>query len=527
MVLNELGLRITETLQRFAKSRGTSETVSGLVDELVAALEAVDVPVSQLDKIRRSLTQKLKTVEDEQAGRGIASQAVQRAVVEELVALVTSRSQPYSLVRNKPNTVMFVGLQGAGKTTTCAKYGLYYKTRGWRVGVVCCDTFRAGAFDQLKQNCTATRIPFYGSYTEKDPVSLAQKGVAHFKKLGFDLILIDTSGRHRQEAALFREMQEISTAIEPDEHIFVLDSSIGQAAFEQATSFKRTVDVGSIILTKLDGHKRGGGALAAVSATNAPIIFLGTGERMDDLEVFDAQRFVAKLLGYGDLQGLQEAIQTAKIDHKAQLQTVSRMLKGGFCFNDFREQLRNLEKMGPLDKIIDMIPGMSQMAHDNDLDIQSEVQSAKLYRYIMDSMTPLELMNNTTTLQSDSLAPSFESRVRRLAIGSGCTVPQVREFMEKAKEFSTTIGSMGKKMRNPAALQQMLGSMNINPQLMQQMMAGMGNIQEMMSKQGMREAMQAMGLNLPNDAQMARAMQSMGGMNPDQLRRLKHLKQRK
>ncbi|GFP95510.1 signal recognition particle 54 kDa protein 2 [Phtheirospermum japonicum] len=164
--------------------------------------------------------------------------------------------------KGKTSVVMFVGLQGSRKTT-CMKYTHYYEKKGFKPALVCGDTFRAGAFDQLKQNATKAKIPFYGSYTESDPVRIAVKGVERFKKENCDLIIVDTSGRHKQEAARFEEMPQLSEAIKQDLVIFVVDSSIGRVAFDQAQAFKQSVPVGAAIVTKMDGHAKGGGALSA------------------------------------------------------------------------------------------------------------------------------------------------------------------------------------------------------------------------------------------------------------------------
>merc|ERR1719491_177667 len=233
---------------------------------------------------------------------------VQRVVVDELTSMLapasggekTKTNKPYNMKRGKPNVILFVGLQGAGKTTSIAKYAHYYQRRGWKTAMVCADTFRAGAFDQLKQNATKLRVPFYGSYTEADPVVIAEEGVEQFVSEKYEIIIVDTSGRHKQEGALFEEMQEISAAIRPDNTVFVMDATQGQAVYDQALGFREAVDVGSVIVTKLDGHAKGGGALSAVSATESPIIFLGSGE------MFDAKSFVSKLLGFGDAGGIIE-----------------------------------------------------------------------------------------------------------------------------------------------------------------------------------------------------------------------------
>lgn len=170
--------------------------------------------------------------------------------------------------------------------------------------MVCADTFRAGAYDQLKQNAVKAKIPFFGSYTERDPAALAAQGVQQFRAEKYDIIGVDSSGRHKQESALFEEMKEVYAACQPDDVVFVMDSSIGQAAKDQAFAFKSAVPVGSVIITKLDGHAKGGGALSAVAATQSPIIFIGTGEHMHELEPFHAKAFVSRLLGMGDISGL-------------------------------------------------------------------------------------------------------------------------------------------------------------------------------------------------------------------------------
>ena len=202
--------------------------------------------------------------------------------------------------------------------------------------MVCADTFRAGAYDQLKQNATKLRCPFYGSYTEADPVAIAAEGVAQFRKEKYEVIIVDTSGRHRQEAALFEEMQEIRVAIEPDNVVFVLDATQGQAVHEQATSFHEAIDIGSVVVTKLDGHAKGGGALSAVAATGAPILFLGSGEHFDDFEPFVARSFVSRLLGMGDMStpvwkstSVSGARRAVRNRHRHAIEQVPRRWRGG------------------------------------------------------------------------------------------------------------------------------------------------------------------------------------------------------
>lgn len=184
---------------------------------------------------------------------------------EHLVQLVDPGEGKIShkLEKGKRNVIMFVGLQGSGKTTSCTKLALWYQKRGYKTGLVCADTFRAGAFDQLKQNAAKASIPFYGSYTETDPVKIASAGVTSFRTNHFDVIIVDTSGRHKQEKELFSEMVEISEAVKPTQTIMVLDASIGQAAEAQSRAFMDAAGYGALFVTKLDGHAKGGGAISA------------------------------------------------------------------------------------------------------------------------------------------------------------------------------------------------------------------------------------------------------------------------
>jgi signal recognition particle GTPase len=282
MVLADLGQRITNALASLnASTVIDEEVVKKMVNEIVSALMAADVNFKQVVRLKKAITTALQ-IEDA-AGLN-RRKLIRQTVFNELVEMLESDRKPHVLKKGRSNVVMFVGLQGSGKTTTIAKYAHYYARKGWKCAMVCADTFRAGAFDQLKQNAARVRVPFYGSYTEADPVIIADDGVRQFKEEGVEIIIVDTSGRNKQDADLFEEMKAVSDAIVPDEVIFVLDSTIGQAASDQAEAFAATVDVGSCIMSKLDGGAKGGGALSAVGASSAPIAFIGTGEHFDDLE---------------------------------------------------------------------------------------------------------------------------------------------------------------------------------------------------------------------------------------------------
>ena len=315
---------------------------------------------------------------------------------------------------------MLVGLQGAGKTTTCTKLAYWFARKGWKTAVICADTFRAGAFDQLKQNSTKARIPFFGDVGAKDPVPIIREGLETFKE--FEIVIVDTSGRHKQAEELFVEMRDIYEVCQPDQTIFVMDAAMGQAAEAQARAFKEAVPVGAIILSKADGHARGGGAMSAVAATGSPIAFIGTGEHFQDFEAFSVKRFVSKLLGMGDIQGLIESVHDAQ-QRNAQNpeEMLKKIEKGAFSIRDMSEQLKMIMGMGPLSKVMSLIPGMSSdlLGGGNDEDGGKRMRKCLT---IFDSMTKNELdsdgkcfLVNKANQQASSTAIS---RIRRIAKGS-------------------------------------------------------------------------------------------------------------
>lgn len=369
---------------------------------------------------------------------------------------------------------MFVGLQGSGKTTSCTKLAYYYQKKNWKSCLVCADTFRAGAYDQIKQNATKARIPFYGSYTEVDPVVIAQEGVEMFKKEGFEFIIVDTSGRHKQEESLFEEMLAVANAVNPDNIIFVMDATIGQACEAQSRAFKEKVNVGSVIITKLDGHAKGGGALSAVAATKSPIIFIGTGEHIDDLEPFKTKPFISKLLGMGDIEGLIDKVNELKLDDNQEL--LEKIKHGQFTIRDMYEQFQNIMKMGPFSQIMGMIPGFSQDFMTKGSEQESMARIKKLMT-MMDSMCDGELDHR----EGAKLFSKENSRVVRVARGSGVTEREVKDLIAQYTKFAAVVKKMGgikglfksgdvTKNVNPtqmAKLNQQMAKM-IDPRMLQQ-----------------------------------------------------------
>lgn len=390
--------------------------------------------------------------------------------------------QKYAPKKGSPNVVMFVGLQGCGKTTTCTKYAYHYQKKGFKPALVCADTFRAGAFDQLKQNATKARIPFYGSYTETDPAKIAADGVERFKAEKNDLIIVDTSGRHKQEDSLFEEMRQVAEAVQPDMTVFVMDSSIGQAALDQARAFKATVDVGSVIITKLDGHAKGGGAISAVAATQSPIIFIGTGEHIDEFEVFDTKPFVSRLLGLGDWTGFIDKIQDV-IPQDQQPELLDKLAQGHFTMRILYDQFANIQKMGPMSAVMSMIPGFGNDMMPKGQEKQSQAKIKRMM-CLMDSMTDEELDTTNLKILQDP------KRMERIGRGAGRGPGDVVELVEEYKRLAKMMGKM-KGLKVPKkggygqqhAINQNLAQMAqaIPPGMLKQM-GGMGALQGMLKQ---------------------------------------------
>ncbi|KAK9471270.1 SRP54-type protein [Dipodascopsis tothii] len=467
MVLADLGRRINSAMMDLTKSNAIDEkALDGILKEICTALLEADVNVKLVSNLRNNIRKKINV--KELAPGANRKRLVQKAIFDELVALVDCHAETFKPKKGKTAVIMFVGLQGAGKTTSCTKLALWYQRRGFKVGLVCADTFRAGAFDQLKQNATKAKIPFYGSYTETNPVAIAREGTNRFRSDKFDIIIVDTSGRHRQEQELFAEMVQIGEAVRPDQTIMVLDASIGQAAEMQSKAFKDAADFGAIILTKMDGHAKGGGAISAVAATQTPIAFIGTGEHVQDFESFTPTQFISKLLGMGDMQGLIEHVQTLKLDQK---ETMKHIEQGIFTIRDLRDQMSNIMKMGPLSKMAGMIPGLGNLMGE----VGEEESSKRLKRmlYIMDSMTEAELDSNGRVFVDQP------TRITRVARGSGTSVREVEDVLSQQRTMAKMVKQVGGKSG-------MLSRMQKN-------MAPGGRQPNMAQIQAMQKRLQAMG----------------------------------
>lgn len=427
-----LGKALNSALKKlFGAGVIDEELVKELVKDIQRALLQADVDVALVMQITERVQ---KQALDESLPRGVSRREhIIRVVWDSLAYFLGEKAVPLTINPGKPNLVMMVGIQGSGKTTTIGKLARYYQKRGVKTGVVCADNFRLGAFSQLKQLAEKSNVPFYGDETEKNAVKLAKRGYEEMVKRGVELILVDTSGRHREETGLIKEMQDIAKAINPQEIILVVDGTLGQQAGVQASAFKRATDIGSIIVTKLDGSAKGGGALSAVAATQAPIKFIGVGEGIDAIEPFNPTKFAGRLLGMSDIKGLIEKVKEAQVE--VDEDAAMRLMKGQFSLNDMMAQLKQLKKMGPLGKVMEML-GLKYKLPEDVAELQEE--NLKRFEVIMNSMTKDEL-DDPKIIKS--------SRVRRVAMGSGTQAGDVKELLKQYEQMKKMLKAFGKSRR--------------------------------------------------------------------------------
>jgi signal recognition particle subunit SRP54 len=344
---------------------------------------------------------------------------------------------------------MMVGLYGQGKTTTTGKLALFLSKKGFSVGLIGADVYRPGALDQLQQLGAKINVEVYGEPGNKNAAQIVKNGKAKFSDK--KIVIIDTSGRHALEADLIQELIDIAAVSKPDERILVMDSQVGQQAGPQADAFNKAVGVTGVILTKMDGTAKGGGALSAVARTDARIIFIGTGEHIRDLEPFNADRFISRLLGMGDLAALVRLAKDEMSDDDAMEQLARNMMSGRFTLSDMYKQMEAVSRMGPLQKVMSMIPGFSNMQDKIDYD-ESQKRLAR-YKVIMDSMT-IEEKDEPNLVKG--------KRIDRIAMGAGVSPNEVRLLLKQYYQSKKTIGAMSKDRKMRKQLMKQMGNMDMD-----------------------------------------------------------------
>ena len=418
MVLESLSTSLKNTLSKITKALFVDEKlINELVKDIQRALLQSDTNVQLVLQISTKI--KERTKENPPPGITKREQLV-NIVYQELTTFLGKEVHEIKITK-KPTTIMLAGLFGSGKTTTAGKLAKFYKKRGYKVAVIQTDTWRPAAYEQLEQLAAQVGVDFMGIRGEKDPLIIY---LSFEKKIvDYDLVIIDTAGRDALSADLISELTELNRAVRADHRLLVISGDIGQAAQKQAQAFHDTCHITGVIVTKLEGTAKGGGALSACAVTQAPIVFIGVGEKIDDLELFDPQRFVSRLLGMGDLQSLLEKVQEVIPEDQAKVMT-DKFLKGDFNLVDLYEQMKAMKKMGSFGKLIEMIPGMGQLKMPKEA---LEVQEGKLekWKYCMDSMTKAEL--------EDPDIISAE-RIDRIAAGSGVSIGEVRELLKQYRQ---------------------------------------------------------------------------------------------
>ncbi len=432
-MLDNLKTNLRAAIKKLVNSSGIDEElIKELSKDVQRALLQSDVNVRLVLEITKKLEERSL---NENPPPGLSRKDhIVKILYDELAKLLGNETE-FSFKPGTMNKVLMLGIQGSGKTTITSKLAKFLTKQGYKVGVIGADTFRPGALVQLKTMCEKANVEVYGDEKNKDSPQLIKNGLKHFENSNLDVILIDTAGRHKEEKDLLNEMKEINKVADPDLVLLVIDGTIGQQCFNQADAFHKIVPIGGIIITKLDSSAKGGGAIAASAATGAQIMYIGTGERIDDLEQFSPTRFVGRLLGMGDVKAVLELAK--RLESEADDVRLKRISSGKMNMEDFFYQLEQVTKVGSLRGFLDSMPGLSGMVKDDQLD-QMEGRVER-WRYIIQSMTKQEKAD-PDLLNS--------SRIKRIARGSGWPEHEVKELMKNYKNSKSMMkASKGRQMQ--------------------------------------------------------------------------------
>ncbi len=443
MVLEKLGESLKNTLSKIAKAMFVDETlINELVKDIQRALLQADVNV----KLVFELTQRIKErALKEQAPHGLTKkEQLVNIVYDELVKFLGGEKGELKLAEKKPNKIMLIGLFGSGKTTQAGKLAKYFTKRGQKVALLGLDVHRPAAMDQLEQVAKGAHVPAFIKKGEKDPIKIYKEFEKEYPN--YDVLIIDTAGRDALSQDLIDELKKVHNLAKPDESLLVISADIGQAAQAQAKAFHDAGAITGVIVTKMDGTAKGGGALTACSVTGAPVKFIGVGEKIDDLEQFNPQGFVGRLLGMGDIEALLEKAKEAITQEEAK-DLQQKLLKGEFSLIDLYQQMESMQKMGPLAKVVEMIPGFGQLQMPKEA-LQVQEGKLKKWKHAMNSMTKAEL-------EDPEIIDA--KRIERIAKGSGISTTEIRELLKQYRQSKKLI-KMFKGAGSPEKLMKKLGA---------------------------------------------------------------------
>jgi signal recognition particle subunit SRP54 len=428
MVLEGLGSSLRETIRKISNSSYVDkQMIDEIIRDIQRALLKADVNVKLVLELTSTL---VKRVNEEKPPAGMPQQDfVIKIIYEELLKILGENST----LKLKPQTIMLVGLYGQGKTTSAGKLSRFFHKKGLSVGVIAADIHRPAAYDQLEQIAKSLNIQFYGERNGKNPVKIVKAGLEALRDL--KVKIIDTSGRDSLDNELIEEIRDLKKSINPDEVLLVMDATIGQQAGPQASAINEAVGITGVIITKMDGTGKGGGALSAVAAIHSPVYFIGTGEHLEDLEIFDAKKFLSRLLGLGDLETLLETFKETNITEEEAEESMSKLMSGKFNLKDMYDLWEKFAQPGIIKRMFSALP-LSKMPGSKQLesvDLDSAQSKLENYRVILDSMTYYELEH------PDEINAK---RIARVARGSGKSESDIRMLLREFKSMKNNLKAL-------------------------------------------------------------------------------------
>jgi signal recognition particle subunit SRP54 len=421
-MLDKLGDALKKATNKIAKAVFVDKAmIDEVCKELQRALIGADVNVFLVKEITEKIK---KEASDEKLQNIEKKEHLTKLLYDTILGIIGGEKQELKLNDKKQTRILLLGLYGAGKTTTASKLGLYYSKRGKKVALLGLDVHRPAASDQLEQLAKQNKLAVFIDKEEKSAIKIYKKYEKQLEE--YDVVIVDTAGRHSLDKDLVSEIKDINSKIKPDYKILVIQADIGQAAKTQAKEFQEALSVNGVIITRMDSTAKAGGALTACNETKAPVFFIGTGERSHELETFNPQAFVSRILGMGDLEGLLEKVQSA-MDSGSQKDIKEKLAKGEFDLRDFQDQIKSMSSMGSMSKMLDMIPGFSSLkgkVPENMLGLQEE--KMKKWGHAINSMTKEEIKN-------PELIEKQTTRLGRIAKGSGTSTSDIRQLIKQYK----------------------------------------------------------------------------------------------